>query len=325
MKTFLVTGATGYVGEEVFRRLRAEGGKVTALGRTRPKTDGPFIEADLTDCVGLHRALAGRTFDCVIHLASLPGDTGNPTQMVQVNINGCQNILEYARQADVKRFVLASSISAYEWYPATRFSSPDYLPVDEEHPCRPRDIYSTSKRVQEMLAMTYYHQYGLPTTALRLTAVVGPRGRGGGRGWGQFAEQLAGGQRVQVPHFTADELCHYVDIRDVARMCIIASEHPRAPGQIFNCCGPEPTRGSELRDIIQRLAPGIEVDFGFPWSMAQGGELAFDMKKARDILGFWPEYRMEDSIRSIQEWVDSGGLDQAVVADNSYESGVAAT
>jgi len=323
MNKVLVTGATGYVGREVVRQLLDLGKEVTALGRTRPDEAIPFIQADLTDAVGLERALAGQSFDCIMHIASLPGDTGDPQQMVRVNVNGCLNILEFARKTQVKRFVLTSSISAYEWYPATRFSPPDYMPVDENHPCRPRDMYSTTKRTQELLAMTYYHQYGVPTTALRLTAVVGPRGRGGGRGYREFAERLAEGKRVQVPHFSAEELCHYVDIRDVARMHIVVAEHPAAVGEIFNCCGPQPTRGSEFVKIVQSLVPGIEVEFGFPWSMAQGGEIAFDMSKAKRLLGFEPLYTLADSIKSIKDWIDAGGLREEVSAqDRAYGAGV---
>lgn len=322
MKTVLITGATGYVGAEVVRQLLEAGKQVTALGRSDPGGGLPFLRADLTDAEGLQRALTGRSYDCIMHIASLPGDTGDPLQMVRTNINGCHNLLEFARQAKVGRFVLASSISAYEWYPATKFCPPETMPVPEEHPCRPRDMYSTTKRVQEELALTYYHQYGLPVVALRLTAVVGPNGRGGGRGWGEFARQLAQGQRVEVPHFRAEELCHYVDYRDVARMFLAAAEHPAAPGEIFNCCGPAPTRGSELREIIQRLVPGIEVAFGFPWSMAQGGEIAFDMGKAERVMGFVPRYTMADSIAAIKQWVDAGGLEQARSGRESFGAGV---
>jgi UDP-glucose 4-epimerase len=171
--------------------------------------------------------------------------------------------------------------------------------------------------------MTYYHQYGVPTTALRLTAVVGPRGRGGGRGYREFAERLAEGKRVQVPHFSAGELCHYVDIRDVARMHIAVAEHPAAVGEIFNCCGPKPTRGSEFVEAVQSLVPGIEVEFGFPWSMAQGGEIAFDMSKAKRLLGFEPLYTLADSIKSIKDWIDAGGLREETSAqDRAYGAGV---
>lgn len=307
----LVTGATGYVGGEIVRLLLDRGEDVTGLGRTIPDGNMPFVQADLADAEALSRALEGRALDVIIHTASLPGDTGDPTQMVRVNVNGCQNLLEFARKVAVKRFVLSSSISAYEWYPATKFSPPDRMPVDEEHPCRPRDMYSTTKRIQELLAMTYYHQYDLPATALRLTAVVGPRGRGGGRGWREFAEKLAEGKRVQIPHFSAGELCHYADVRDVARMHITAATHPKAVGQIFNCCGPGPTRGSEFAEIVKRLVPGIEVEYGFPWSMAQGGEIAFSMAKAKRFIGFEPQYTLADSIRSIKDWTDNGGLAKA--------------
>jgi len=196
------------------------------------------------------------------------------------------------------------------------------MPVDEDHPCRPRDTYSTSKRMQELLALTYYHQYSLPVAALRLTAVVGPRGRGGGRGWLEFARQLAQGERVQVPHFSAEELCHYVDIRDVARMHIAAASHPGAVGQIFNCCGPSPTRGAEFVEVIKRLDPDIGVDFGFPWSMAQGGEIALDMSKARELLGFEPLHTLAASIHSIRDWIDAGGLEEEQATDESYGAGV---
>jgi UDP-glucose 4-epimerase len=172
-------------------------------------------------------------------------------------------------------------------------------------------MYAMTKRVQELLAMTYFHQYKVPTTALRLTAVVGPAGRGGGRGWREFAEQLHNGKQVHIPHFSPEELCHYVDLRDVARMHIAAATHPKAAGEIFNCCGPGPTRGSEFADIVKGIVPGIKVEYGFPWSMAQGGEISFDMSKARRLIDFEPRYTLADSIRSIEDWVGAGGLSEA--------------
>jgi nucleoside-diphosphate-sugar epimerase len=308
VKTFLVTGATGYVGREIVRQLLAGGKQVTVLSRTRPDPGVAWIKADFTDRAGLDRALEGKRYDAIIHAASLPGDTGDPLQMVSVNVDGLQNMLQYAVRSKAQRFVLSSSISAYEWYPATKFKAPDYVPVDEEHPCRPRDMYSTTKRMQELLALTYGHQFQLPVAVLRLTAVVGPRGRGGGRGWREFAEKLADGTIVQIPHFSEKELCHYVDLRDVGRMHVVAAEHPKAVGEVFNCCGPGPTRGSEFAAIVKKLVPGIKVECGFPWSMAQGGEISFSMEKAKKLLGFVPEYTLEDAIRSIKEWVDAGGL-----------------
>ncbi len=323
MAKVLVTGATGYVGRELVRQLNERKDQFWALGRHKADLGVSFIEADLTDGKGLSKALEGKSFDWIHHIASLPGDTGDPVQMVQSNVVGLQNILEFARANPVKRFVLASSISAYEWYPATKFNPPDTMPVPEDHPCRPKDMYSSTKRIQEILAMTYYYQYKVPVTVLRLTAVVGPRGRGGGRGWREFAEQLAQGRKAAIPHFSAEELCHYVDIRDVARMCIAASENDGAIGEIFNCCGPGPTRGNEFAHAVQTVCPGIVVEYGFPWSMAQGGEIAFDMSKAKRLFGFEPCYSLADSVKSIKDWIDAGGLNEETLGGKeSFGKGV---
>lgn len=326
MAQCLVVGGSGYVGRELVRQLAERGDRVHILARSDQPANMPGVWAkgDITSGESIHVALDGYRFDTIYHVASLPGDTGDPVQMVTVNALGLTNLLVYARDTSAERFVLTSSISAYEWYPGTKFDPPDYIPVDEEHPTRPKDMYASTKRVQEILALTFCHQYGLPVTVLRLTAVVGPGGRGGGRSWHEFAEKLREGKSIQIPHFTADELCHYVDLRDVARMHIVASEHPNAVGEIFNCCGPGPTRGSEFAAIVQRAVPGIKVEFGFPWSMAQGGEVAFDMSKAKELLGFEPKYSLEDSIHSIKEWINAGGLEEEVrvESDSGFVSGV---
>ncbi len=325
MTKCLVVGGSGYVGRELVRQLAQRGDDVYVFGRSdQPKNmPGVWLNGDITRQDTIQAALGSHQFDVIHHVASLPGDTGNPVQMVDVNLLGLTHLLVYASRTEVKRFVLSSSISAYEWYPATKFNPPDFMPVDEEHPTRPKDMYASTKRMQEILAMTFYHQYQLPVTVLRLTAVVGPDGRGGGRGWREFAEMLHAGERVQIPHFSVEELCHYVDLRDVARMHIVAAEHPNAVGQIFNCCGPTPTRGTEFVAIIERMVPGIKVETGFPWSMAQGGEITFDMSKAKSLLGFEPQYALEDSIGSIKAWVDAGGLtEERPEGDKAYTSGV---
>ena len=324
MENILVTGASGYVGRALVELAQAERKQFTALGRSLPGAGIDFIPCDFTDAGALDRALAGRTFTQIIHIASLPGDTGDPQQMVRVNVNGLINMLEAARHMKVQRFVLASSISAYEWYPATKFSPPDYLPVDERHPCRPKDMYATTKRVQEELVQAYYHQFGLPTASLRLTATIGPHGRGGGRGWRKFAECLAGGKQVQIPYMSLDEVCHFVDSRDVARMLLTAATHPQAVGEIFNCCGPGPMSGSEFAQAVESTVPGITVETGFPWSMAQGGVVYFEMSKARQLLDFVPQYSVAQSIQNIKDWIDARGLENEPEAaeDKAFGSGV---
>ena len=329
MTRSLVIGGSGYVGRELTRQLAAQDGdEVHLLGRSQPAADLPatWIEADITDRESLRAALEGREYDVIYHLASLPGDTGDPLQMVTVNLLGLTHALEIARDmAGLKRFVLSSSISAYEWYPATKFRAPAYQPVDEEHPTRPEDMYSVTKRAQELIALTFWHQDRLPVTVLRLTAVIGPEGSGGGRSWRAFARMLAEGKHVEIPFFSMEEVCHFIDLRDAARMHLVAAEHPGAVGQIFNCCGAQSTSGAEFAAALQRLRPGIEVVTGFPWSMAQGDVIEFGMRKARDLLGFTPERDIEDTLAHLLAWVEGGGLERTPDPDEEVsDTGVEA-
>jgi nucleoside-diphosphate-sugar epimerase len=106
-------------------------------------------------------------------------------------------------------------------------------------------------------------------------------------------------------------------------MHAVAAEHPTAVGEIFNCYGPGPTRGSEFVAIVKRLVPGIAVKCGFPWSMAQGGEIRFSMEKARRLLDFQPVFSLEDSLKSIVDWVHDGGLaHEPAETENSFGAGV---
>jgi nucleoside-diphosphate-sugar epimerase len=306
----LVVGGAGYIGRELCRQLAARGDDLYVLARSSPPKDMPGIwfQADIRRLESIQAGLGDHKFDVIFHTASHANDYGDPVDMVATNLQGLVNMLTYARDTKAGRFVLTSSVSAHGWYPGARFHTADYLPVDEEHPTRPEDMYSSTKRMQEILGLTFYHQYGLLVTALRLTVVAGPAGYGGSKAWRTFAEKLHEGKSVQIFHFSPEEICHYVDVRDVARMHLVAGEHPNAPGEIFNCCGPTPTRGSEFAAMVERLAPGIKVEYGFPWSLAQGGEIYFTMAKAKELLGYEPEYSFEQTLGSIKQWVDEGGL-----------------
>ncbi len=323
MGRYLLTGAAGYVGREVIRQLIEAGEDVLAVDLRDPGIAGiTYYPVDITDLAALKRTFENVEIDYILHVASLPGDTGNPRQMVDINVCGCTDMLELARIKQVKRIVVVSSISAYEWYPEVKFCAPDYLPVDEKHPLRPQDMYSSTKQMQEILVRTFYCEYGVPACAIRLAAVVGPNGQGGGRGWRQIAESLAEGKNVQIPHFSLEERCHYVDVRDVARMLLHCCKSDAADGEIFNCCAPHSVTGQELAEIIRKYYPGIEVETGFAWSMAQGGKIAFSMNKARELMGYEPRYDMDASIANIKSWIDAGGLEGGVRREENYGEGI---
>lgn len=308
MARVLVTGGTGFIGRVLVKALIERGDEVSVLSRSKPHEATNWIRGDITTVSDVDQCLSIQELDAIYHLASLPGDTGDPRQMVDVNIVGLTNMLRMARKSNVRRFVHSSSISAYEWYPATKFRPPLAMPVKESHPCRPQDMYATTKLMQEQLVTTYQHQYELETAILRVTAVIGPDGSGGGQMWRDFADQIQQGAQVQVPFMAPDELSHFVDVRDVVAMHIQCANHPRASKEIFNCCAEHAIRGSEFAECVRELVPSAEVEFGYPWSMAQGGEIEFDMSKMKDLLGFVPRYTTRDAINHVFDWTQSGEL-----------------
>lgn len=320
--TYLVIGGSGYVGAEIVRQLRAAGVDVTVLDLQRTDQQAPFLKANITSASNMARVLKGRTFDYFLYLAALPGDTGNPRQMVRVNVAGCVNVLECARKMKPKRVVLTSSVCAYGWYPTLVFKKPERLPVDEKHPCNPQEMYGTTKRMQELLALTYHHQFGVITTILRPTVIIGPPllSNVGARGWRKIIKTAEEGKEVRIPQLSEKTIGHFVDVRDVARMHTEAAHHPGAVGEIFNCCGPTPTSGRDLVDAIREQYPKASVRFefppsdaetktGYPWSPASDGQLTFDMSKARRIMGFEARYSIADTIRATREWIKTHGLD----------------
>jgi nucleoside-diphosphate-sugar epimerase len=108
-------------------------------------------------------------------------------------------------------------------------------------------------------------------------------------------------------------------------MHVAVAQAPQAVGQIFNCCGPRPTSGHEFAAILNRHFPGIVVQTGFPWSVAQGGKIEFDMSKAKRLLAFQPQYTLEDSILAIKDWVAAGGLEHETgQPDERFGGGVTA-
>jgi len=113
--------------DQLIEQLLQRGDEVCVFVYNEPPArEIDTVNGDITCSETLQKALDGRSFDVIFHVASLPGDTGNPRQMLDVNVVGVLNLLEWARANPVKRFVLASSISAMEWYPATKFNPPDY-------------------------------------------------------------------------------------------------------------------------------------------------------------------------------------------------------
>ncbi|MBT7544453.1 MAG: NAD-dependent epimerase [Kordiimonadaceae bacterium] len=188
---YLVTGAAGFIGHNACKVLLARGDEVVGLDnlndyydvqlkkdrlqQIRAMNSNGFlsIEMDLADRVGIEKLFKEHEFDKVVNLAAQAGvrySIENPHAYIDSNIVGFINILEGCRHHHIKHLVYASSSSVYGANEAMPFSVHDNV----DHPL---SIYAATKKSNELMAHTYSHLYGLPTTGLRFFTVYGPWGR----------------------------------------------------------------------------------------------------------------------------------------------------
>lgn len=189
MPTVFVTGAAGFIGFHLSRRLLERGDTVVGLDNLNPYYDVSlkqarlaqlqthpaflFFQQDLVDRAGIAEIFAERRPDTVVNLAAQAGvrySLENPYAYIDSNVAGFLNILEGCRHAEVKHLVFASSSSVYGANTRMPFSVHDNV----DHPV---SLYAASKKANELMAHTYSHLYGLPTTGLRFFTVYGPWGR----------------------------------------------------------------------------------------------------------------------------------------------------
>ena len=185
----LVTGAAGFIGANVCSRLLSNGNSVVGLdnlndyydvalkeARLEPliqNDDFHFLKIDISDSLAIAKLFEEQRFDRVIHLAAQAGvrySLTNPLSYAQSNLLGHLNILEGCRHTKVKHLVYASSSSVYGLNGKTPFSTSDSV----DHPI---SLYAATKKSNELMAHSYSHLYGIPTTGLRFFTVYGPWGR----------------------------------------------------------------------------------------------------------------------------------------------------
>ena len=185
----LLTGAAGFIGMTTTLKLLARGDTVVGLdnlndyysvqlkrdrlARLTPHPNFRFVQLDVADRPGIEKLFADGGFDRVIHLAAQAGvrySLVNPHAYVDSNVVGFMNILEGCRHARVQHLVYASSSSVYGGNTRMPFSEHDSV----DHPV---SMYAATKKANELMAHTYSHLFGLPTTGLRFFTVYGPWGR----------------------------------------------------------------------------------------------------------------------------------------------------
>src|SRR2546427_10200550 len=199
----LVTGGNGKVGQWVVRELlNHPAHEVTVFDRMPGPERGTvkYLAGDVQDLGQVTEAMAGA--DSVIHLAAIHNPNIAPAGVTyQTNVVGTFNVHHAAFRLGVRRVVSASSNAVVGWSYSERFV-PDYLPIDEDHPLRPEDVYGLSKEIGETIARSYARK-GLETVMLRPSGVAAPE---------ELEKMKKDGGRKPTGFFAYS----YIDARDLA-------------------------------------------------------------------------------------------------------------
>ncbi len=307
-----VTGATGMIGSWLVKGLLERGAHVVALVLDADPQSELYRSGDiakvsvvngcLEDFRTLERAISQHEVNTVFHLGAqtLVGAAWrSPLATFEANVRGTYNLLEACRvhRGLVERVVVASSDKAY--------GEQAELPYTEEMRLDGRQPYEVSKSCADLLAQTYHHAYGLPVGIARLGNVYG----GGDLNWSRIVpgtiRALLRGERPVV-RSDGTYVRDYVYVRDAAEAYVHLAQgldNSRVHGQAFNFGTGSPVTVLELVSKIQHvlhcehLQPCISDD--------ARGEIRsqyLSFAKARDLLGWRPQFRLEEGLRHTIEW-----------------------
>jgi UDP-glucuronate 4-epimerase len=246
----LVTGAAGFIGMHLTKRLIAQGDEVfgvdnlndyydpslkqARLDQLMPLKAFSFEKLDIADREGMARLFKQHRFDAVVNLAAQAGvrySLTNPHAYIDANVVGFMNVLEGCRHGGVKHLVYASSSSVYGGNTHMPFS--EHRGVDH-----PVSLYAATKKANELMAHTYSHLYRLPTTGLRFFTVYGP--------WGRpdmalflFTKAMLEGRAIDVfNHGRMQRDFTYID--DIVSGIVGVIGRPAEPNAAFDASQPDP-------------------------------------------------------------------------------------
>jgi CDP-glucose 4,6-dehydratase len=307
-----ITGATGFIGSWLVKELLAHGAYVVALVRdTDPQSElyrsgdirrVSVVNGRLEDFWTLERAINEYEIDTVFHLGAqtIVGTAHRfPLPTFEANIRGTYNLLEACRLHSnmVQRVVIASSDKAYGEQPN--------LPYTEDMPLNGRHPYEVSKSCADLIAQCYHHTYGLPVAIARCGNVYG----GGDLNWSRIVPgTIRSFLRGERPIIRSDGtyVRDYIYVKDVVRAYMRLAEcldDDRVRGEAFNFSTETPLTVLELVQAIQRLMNCEHIEPQI-LDCAEGEIRAqyLSAAKARSILGWEPQFNLEQGLRETIEW-----------------------
>jgi UDP-glucuronate 4-epimerase len=325
----LVTGTAGFIGAALAQRLLARGDEILGIDNHNDYYDPSLKEArlaqfashpaythlraDLADAEAVDRAFAGFQPQRVVNLAAQAGvrySLKNPRAYVRSNLDGFLNILEGCRHGKVEHLVYASSSSVYGANRKMPFAVEDAV----DHPV---SLYAASKKANELMAHSYSHLYGLPTTGLRFFTVYGP--------WGRpdmspmlFADRISRGEPIDVfNHGNHSRDFTYID--DIVEGVMRTLDHPAQPDRSYDAEQPNPGTSSApyrvynigndqpvqllrfIELLEQNLGRKVEKNL-LPMQPGDVPDTWADVSSLRRDVGYAPNTSIEDGVARFVKW-----------------------
>ena len=319
-QAILVTGAAGFIGFHVARRLLAEGRHVVGLdnindfydpalkqsrlGLLRQEQRFEFVHADLSDRPGIAALFAKRRFAHVIHMAgqaSVRHSIDHPHVYADANLEGFLNILEGCRHSQCRHLIYASSSSVYGANSKLPFSVADRT----DHPV---SLYAATKKANELMAWSYSHLYRVPTTGLRFFTIYGP--------WGRpdmaiflFTRSIAEGRPIKLFNHgkMRRDFTHIDDVsRVVSRLVERAPQgdatSAAAPARIYNVGNHRPEELTHVVALLEKELGRAAQKEMLPMQPGDVLETFADIGDLTRDAGFAPSTPIEEGIRGFVAW-----------------------
>ncbi|MFJ5481830.1 NAD-dependent epimerase [Pectobacterium actinidiae] len=327
---YLITGAAGFIGFHTVKTLLNDAdNKIWGVdnlndyydvslknARVAEINDNPnftFINADICDKSNLDELFSEFEFDYVIHLAAQAGvrySLDNPSAYAESNLVGFLNILECCRWHKIKHLVYASSSSVYGLNEKTPFSTKDSV----DHPV---SLYAATKKANELMAHSYSHLYGIPTTGLRFFTVYGPWGRPD-MALFKFTKKIINNEIIDIYNngYLSRDFTYIDDIVEgIVRIVNIIPQkndtwtvetgYPdtsSAPYHIYNIGNGSPVKLMDFVTALER-ALGLEAKKNFmPMQSGDVYQTWADTEALFDVTGYRPVVGIEEGVANFVAW-----------------------